>query len=320
MSMPRLAVSMSLTGLLVLKAGMVAGQDFPSKPIRIYTTTAAGANDLIARLVGSGLGDNVGWPVIVDNRPSALIAADIVAKAPPDGYALLVSTDNLWIGPFLQKVPYDPVRDFLPITLATTAPNTLVVHPSLPVKTVKDLIALAKAKPGQLNYGAGAIGASTHLASELFKYMAGVDIMFVPYKSSGTAVISLVGGQIQLMFGSAGTMSPHIKSGRVRVVAVTTPEPSALFPGVPTVAASGVPGYEAAQLAGIFAPARTPVATINLLNREIVRALNKPDVREKFMLSGMESAGSSPQDLAAKIKSEMSRLGKVIKDAGISAE
>ena len=305
--------------LMVLGAGATSGQDFPSKPIRIYTVTAGGVNDLIARVVGTGVSDYAGWTVVVDNRPTSPIAADIVAKAPPDGYSLLVSTDNLWIGPFLQKVPYDPVRDFLPITIATQAPNILVVHPSLPVKTVKELISLAKAKPGQLNYGAGAVGASNHLAAELFKVMAGVDILFVPYKSGGMAIISLVGGEVQLMFGSASTMSPHMKSGRIRGVAVSTAEPSALFPGVPPVAAT-LPGYETSSKVGVFAPAKTPAVIINRLNREIVQVLNQPNIKEKLVSMGVEVIGGTPQGSAATIKSEIGRWGKVIKDAGIRAD
>ena len=304
---------------MVLAAGATFGQDFPVKPIRIYTVTAGGVNDLIARVVGSGLGDYAGWTVVVDNRPTSPIAADIVAKAPSDGYSLLVSTDNLWIGPFLQKVPYDPVRDFLPITIATQAPNILVVHPSLPVKAVKDLIALAKARPGQLNYGAGAVGASNHLAAELFKAMANVDILFVPYKSGGQAIISLVGGDIQVMFGSASTMSPHMKTGRVRGLAVSSAEPSVLFPGVPTVAAS-LPGYETSSKVGIFAPAKTPAAIINRLNTEMVRVLNQAPIKEKLLNQGVEVVGTTPEGFAATIKTEIARWGKVIKDAGIRVE
>ncbi len=306
--------------IALLAASIVSAQDFPTKPIRLLTTTPGGANDHVARLVSTGVSENTRWSVVVENRPTALIAAETVSKGAPDGYALLVSTDNLWIGPYLQKVPYDPVRDFTPIARTTTAPNVLVVHPSLPVRNVKELIALAKARPGELNWGAGAIGSSTHLAGELFTYMTATKITFIPYKSSGTAMLSLVGGQIQLMFGSAGTATPYVKAGRLRLLGVSTSEPSTLVPGAPTIASAGVPGYEMGQVSGIFAAAGTPGPIINRLNQEILRALARPDIKEKFFNLGMDAAGSSPQEFASLIKADMARLGKMIKDANIKVE
>ncbi|MBI4190067.1 MAG: tripartite tricarboxylate transporter substrate binding protein [Betaproteobacteria bacterium] len=298
----------------------MSGQEYPARPIRFVTTGIGGSTDFAARNVAQGLTESVGWQIVVENRPTGFIANEFVAKAPPDGYVLLVNTDGMWIGPLLQKANYDPVLDFIPISLMSRSVNVLVVHPSLPVKSVKELIALAKAKPGELNYGAGAIGASTHIASELFKYMAGVNIVFVPFKSSGPSVIALIRGELQLMFATTGAITPHIKSGRVRALAVSTLEPSALAPGLPTIGASGLPGYQSASTAGAFAPAKTPATIINRLHQEISRVLNRPEVKERFFNGGVEVVDASPEQAAAAIKSEMARLGRMIKDAGIRVE
>ncbi len=307
-------------GLMALGAGVVVAQDYPNRPVRFVTTGVGGSTDLAARIMAQGLTDSVKWQVVVENRPTGVIASETVGKAPPDGYILLISTDGHWIGPFLQKVNYDPVREFAPISLMSRSPNILVVHPSLPVKSVKELIALAKAKPGELNYGAGAIGASTHLAAELFKHMAGVQIVFVPYKSSGGAALALVGGELHLMFATTGAITPHIKSGRVRALAVSTPQPSALAPGLPTIGDSGLPGYESASTAGAFAPVATPASLITRLHQEFSRVLKRPDVKEKFFNGGVDVVDATPEQAAATIKSEMARLGRMIKDAGIRLE
>jgi tripartite-type tricarboxylate transporter receptor subunit TctC len=243
-----------------------------------------------------------------------------VAKSPPDGYTLLLGSTSLWIGPLLQKAPYETLSDFSPISLTTRAPLLLVVHPALPAKSVKELIALAKAKPGQLNYSTTAIGASTHLSAELFKAMAAVNIVRISYKTTSMQQADLLSGQVQLSFGSGPSMAVHVKSGRLRGLAVTSPEPSPLLPGFPTVAASGVPGYEFEAIDGILAPAKTPAAIINRLNQEMVRFLNSSEAKERFLPSGVEASGSSPEQLAARIKSETAILGKVIKDAGIRVD
>jgi tripartite-type tricarboxylate transporter receptor subunit TctC len=218
-----------------------------------------------------------------------------------------------------DNVPYDPVQDFSPITLAVRSPNLILLHPSLPVKSVKELIALAKARPGALNDASAGAGSSTHIAAELFKAMTGVNIVRVPYKGTGPAVTALISGEVQLMFATAGSAAPHLKSVRLRALAVTSAEPSTLFPGLPAVAAT-VPGYEGVSILGIFAPAKTPAAIINFLHQAIVQVLNRADVKEKFFSIGVETVGSSPDEFAAKVKSEMNRLGRVIKDAGIRAE
>ncbi|MGZ5140309.1 MAG: tripartite tricarboxylate transporter substrate binding protein, partial [Burkholderiales bacterium] len=281
-----------------------------------------GGNDLAARTIGQAVASRLGQPWVVDNRGGAggLIAFETVARAPADGYTLLVYAGNLWTIPLLRKNVRYELKDFAPITWAARSPSTIVVHPSVPVYSVQDLIALAKARPGQLSYGAGGVGASTHLAAELFKSMAKVDILFVPYKGNGPAMNDLISGQVQMMFGTAGTVTPHIKSGRVRAIAVTSAEPSILAPGLPTVAASGLPGYESISIYGVYAPAGTPQAIIRQLNLAIVAVLNTPELRERFLNVGMETVGSTPEQLAAAMKADEARLRKVINEAGIRGD
>jgi tripartite-type tricarboxylate transporter receptor subunit TctC len=226
----------------------------------------------------------------------------------------------LWLAPFLRdNVNYDPIRSFSPVILIVNTPSVLVVHPSVAANSVKELIALAKAKPGTLNYGAGGPGTAPHLMAELFKIMAGVDIVRVPYKGVGFAVTDLLAGQVQVVFVTASAVAQHIKSGRLRALGVTSAQPSALNPGLPPIAAT-LPGYEAAAMFGLFAPARTPAAIVNRLNREIAAALARPEIKEKFISAGIETSGGPPEQFAATIKSEMDRMGKVIKAAGIRAD
>ena len=305
-------------GLMVMGAGAVSGQEFPTKPIRIVAGSPGGGGDLASRLIAQGISGPLGQQVIVDNRGNA--TGEIVSKALPDGYTLLVDSGGFWISPFIQKMSYDVVRDFSPLAMLTTSPNILVVHPSVAANSVKELIALAKAKPGTLNYGSAGQGSSPHLATELFRSMTGVNLVHVPYKGAGPAVIDLIGGQIQMMIGSAPSVTPNIKAGKLRPLAVTSAQPSALAPGLPTVAASGLPGYEAATLMGMFAPAKTPASVISRLNREIVRALNQPDIKEKLFNGGSEVVGSSVEEFAVKLKSEMAKWGKLVKDAGIKVD
>jgi tripartite-type tricarboxylate transporter receptor subunit TctC len=319
MLIKRFVAWMFSIGMMVLGAGIVFGQKYPNKPIRIVASAAGGSGDFAARLIAQGLSGALSQQVVVDNR-GGVIPGEIVSKAPPDGYTLLIDAASFWIGPLLQETPYDPVKDFAPVTLTDSAPNVLVVNPSLPVKSVKELIALAKARPGELNYGSSSTGSTPHLAAELFNMMAGVKIVRVPFKGSGPAVISLLGGQVQLMFATAGSVAPHVKSGRLRALAVASLQPSALAPGLPTIAASGVPGYEAVAFEGMFAPAKTPVAIIDRLNQEIVRVLNRAEVKERFFNAGVETVGSTPEEFAAAIKSNVAKWGKLIKDAGIRDE
>ncbi|MGH8661598.1 MAG: Bug family tripartite tricarboxylate transporter substrate binding protein [Burkholderiales bacterium] len=310
-----LAVAAALCG-----AGAAFAQAYPAKPIRMVVTGVGSGGDFAARLISQGVSPALGQQIIVDNRGSGNMPAEIVAKSPPDGYTLCLSAAPLWITPFLRKTPYDPVRDFAPVTLVVTSPNILVVHPSLPVSSVKELIALIRARPGALNYATSGIGGSGFLAAELFKSMARADMVRVNYKSGGLALTELMSGEVQLFFANAGAVAPHMKSGRLRALAVTSAKPSPLLPGLPTVAAGGLPGYELVSVQGIFAPARTPEAVVARLNQEIVPFLQRADLKEKFFAAGMEPLGSPPEALAATVQSEMNRLGKVIKAAGIALE
>jgi tripartite-type tricarboxylate transporter receptor subunit TctC len=317
--MRRLSLIVRIAGMMLIPIGAGYAQNFPSKPIRVVTTEAGSGGDFAMRLIAPSLTAGLGQQIVVDNRGSA--AMGIAAKAPPDGHTLVLYGSTLWLLPFMRdSLAWDPVRDFSPITLLVSAPNILVVHPSLPAKSVKELISLAKAKPGELNYSSGLAGTVSHLSGELFKAMAGVNVVRIPYKGTGPALNALLGLQVQLMFSAASAASPYVKSGRLKALAVTSAQPSALLPDLPTVAASGLPGYESTLPFAMFAPAKTPAPIIALLNKEIVRVLNEPAIKERFFSSGTEVVASSPEQLAATRKSEMARWGKVIKDAGIRDE
>ncbi len=304
-------------------AGIAYAQAFPTKPIRMVTSQAGNGFDIASRIIAERLSASLGQPVIVDNRGGAggVIAGEIVARAQPDGHTLLSYGNTIWQIGFMRKnVPFDPQKDFAPITIAVMAPNVLAVHPSIAANSVKELIALARAKPGQLNYGGGNTGSTAHLAAELFKSMAGVNLVHVPYKSTVQSVAALAAGEVQVMFPNVAAASPYIKSGRVKVLAVTTALPFAPLPGVPTVTSSGLPGFESAAIHGIFAPAKTPPAIIGRLNQEIVNVLNTPEVTEKFFGMGTLVVGSSPQALAATVRKEMETSGKLIGALGIRAD
>ena len=318
--MCRFTVAMFFTLGLVLEANVGLGQDYPNKPIRIVTTAAGTGSDFNARQVAQGIASSLGQPVIVDNRSSTLLSAEIVLRVPPDGYTLLVNGGSLWIGQLLQKTPYDVTRDFAPISQLVREVSVVAVYPAVPAKSIKDLIALAKAKPGGLNYASTSVGGPPHLAAELFKSMANVHVVGVFYKGGPPAIAALIAGEVQLMFPSAGSVSAHVKAGRLRALAVTSAQPSALTPGLPTVAESGLPGYEVVSMTGIFAPAKTPAAIIKQLNQEIVRVLRQPEVKERFLNAGVEAVGNSPEEFAAVIKSDMTRMGKLIKDADIKVD
>lgn len=304
---------------LLAAAGWAHAQSFPAKPIRVVTTVSGGGNDLVARLVQPKIAERLGQQLVVDNRGS--IGMELVAHEKPDGYTLLIAGGNLWTLQFLRKqVGWDAERDFVPITLAGTLPNIVVVHPSLPVKSIRDLIALAKKRPGDLNYSSGTTGVSTHLAGELFNIMAHTNIVRVPYKGGGPSMNAVIAGEAQVSFPNAGTVSPHIHSGRVRALAVSTARPSTLFPGLPTVASAGVPGYEWIAMIGFFAPAKTPPAIVELLNRELTHALKGQDVEERLRMSGIEVSANTPSEFGALIKADIARTAKVIRDAGIKGE
>lgn len=292
---------------------------FPTKPIRVITTVSGGGNDLVGRLVAPRVSERLGHQMLIDNRGS--LGPEVVAREKPDGYTLLIAGGNLWTLQFLRpQLGWDAERDFTPITLAGTLPNIVVVHPSLPVKNIRELIAFAKSHPGQLNYSSGTTGVSTHLAAELFNVMTRANLIRVPYKGGGPAMNAVMSGETQVSFPNAGSAMTHINSGRVRALAVSTAQRSALFPSLPTVAASGVPGYEWTAMIGFFAPAKTPRGIVDVLQREIARALTSADVKERLMASGLEVAANTPEEYAAMIKADIARTGKVIRDAGIKGE
>ncbi len=307
---------------LCLTATVSAQENYPTRPVRIVTAEAGGGGDFIARTLAAELAANLGQQFIIENRGAAggTIAANMVAKSAPDAYTLLFYSGFVWTLPLMKSVPYDPVKDLAPIALVARAPNILVVNPALPAKSVKELIALGKSRPGDLSYASSGSGGTPHLAAELFKGMAGINMVHVPYKGQAQAITDLIGGQVQVMFPNAASAAPHLRSRRLRALAVTTPEPTALAPGLPTVASAGLPGYESVVMFGLFAPSAVPVALSRRLNSETLKILGKPDVKEKLFKAGVDTAGSTPEQFAALIKAEIVRLGKVIKDAGIRAD
>jgi tripartite-type tricarboxylate transporter receptor subunit TctC len=310
-----------LAAVLPLLAPGVRAQTYPTKPIRLLTAQFGGGSDLAARMIAPGLSTRLGQQVVVDSRVGGSIIADVAAKAAPDGYTLVCYSGTLWVLPLMQAKPsYDPLRDFAPITLVGTSPMVLVVHPSVPAKSVMELIALAKARPGELNSATGPVGATPHLASELFKSMAGINIVHVAYRGVGAAVNDLLGARVQMMLPNAGAVIQHIQSGRLRGLGVGSAKPSVLLPNLPTIASAGLPGYEAVASYGVFAPAGTPAPIVKRLNEQIVNVLTSPEVKEKLFNTTTEVVASSPAGLTAHMKSEMARLGKVIKAANIRAE
>ena len=302
----------------------VFAQSYPARPIRmIVAYPPGGGTDIVGRMMGQKLGENLGQTVVVDNRGGATgnIGTEIAARATADGYTLLMGNvaPNAINVSLFKKLPFDPVKDFAPVSLVAVTPNILVVQPSSPVKTVKDLIALAKSKPGTLNFPSAGVGSSSHLAGEMLKSMAGIDMVHVPYKGGGPALVALLSGQVQLMFATLPAAMPHVKSGKLRPVAVTTSHRSQALPELPTIAESGVPGYEAATWYGLLAPAGTPKAIVDRLHAEIVKIL-ATDTRQRLAAQGFEPAGTTPAEFAGYIKSEIVKWGKVIKDAGIRPE
>jgi tripartite-type tricarboxylate transporter receptor subunit TctC len=302
-------------------AAKAASQDYPTKPVRLIVPFPPGGGvDSVARILGQRLSETLGQNVVLDNRGGSggTIAAEIAAKSAPDGYTLFFGgSASHGITPHLyRKLPYDPVKDFAPVILVGSTPYILVVHPSVAATTVKELIALAKANPGKLNYASAGSGSTLHLTGELFKTMAGVDILHVPYKGSAPALTDLLGGRVQMTFNPAAVVSPHIKSGRLRALAVTSGKRTALAPELPTIAEAGLPGFEASGWYGVLAPAATPRGIVQKLNREIGSLIADKDFRGRLGSVGVDPAGGSPEQFAAYIASELAKWGKVVRAAG----
>src|SRR4051812_35793049 len=324
--MPNCRSRAALAALFLLAAVDAGAQTaYPAKAIRyVVPFPAGGPLDIVARAIGQDLNKAWGQPVIIDNRPGAggNIGADAVAKSPADGYTILMGAVSTHaINPTLySKIPYDPIKDFAPVTLITSVPNVLVVHPSVPVKTVSDLIALAKSKPGQLNFASGSTGSAGHLAGELFNSMAGVQMTHIPYKGAAPAVIDLIAGQVSLMFDNLASALPNMKAARVHAIAVTTLKRSPLVPDLPTISESGLRGFDVSTWFGIFAPAGTPPDIVNKLNTEVVRILHTAEMRERLATLGAEAVGNKPDEFLAFIKTEIPKYAKVIKASGAKAD
>lgn len=302
-----------------LGAGGLQAQSYPAKPVRMLTGSIGSGSDLVARLVATELSALLGQQVIVDSRPSGPALTVAAAKSAPDGYTLMVNATNLWISPLFGEVPYDTFRDFTPIITLARVPSLLVVHPSLPVKSVPELIKLARSQPGQLNMATGPNGGSQHIAGELLRSLAKVDIVRILYNNQSPATADTLSGQVQLTFGPTGTWAGHIKAGKVRALATTSLKRTIQNPELPTIAET-LPGYVAEGLNGLFAPARTPDTVIRRVNQETARVLDRPDIRERLLNIGQESVGGSAELLADTIKSDVARVSKLIKDAGIKPE
>ncbi len=313
------SISMLIAAAMMMPLAASA-QNYPERPIRMLATEVGGASDIAARLVSQYAAPMLGQSVVMDNHPG-VISIETAAKAPPDGYTLLFYGGTLWLLPFMRdSVPWDPVRDFAPVTIAVSSPLLLVTNPSLPVKSVNEFLALARAQPGKLNYATSGSGSATHLAAELFKSMAKLNIVRVSYKGSGIALNALVSNEVQLMFATKSSVDSYVKSGRLKALAVSSAKPSALAPGVPTISASGLPGYECISVLGLFAPAKTPPAIIQKLNKDYTSALAQQELKEKFFKIGVETWGSTSEEAASVMKREMARMGKVIKEADIHAD
>jgi tripartite-type tricarboxylate transporter receptor subunit TctC len=309
---------------VMIAASASAQSDYPVKPIRfIVASPPGGPADFVARVIGPRLNTALGQSVVVDNRggASGIIGTDMVAKAVPDGHTLLLANAGLAINPSLfGRVPYDPVRDLAPVTQAISVSNTLVVHPSVAAKSVQELVALAKARPGQLTFASAGNGTSGHLAAELLKLMAGVNMTHVPYKGGGPALAELIGGQVNVLFSITLVAMPHVKSGRIRALAVTSGHRLAIVPELPTIAESGYPGYEVSGWFGVLVPARTSTAIVNRLHKEIVAGLNLAESRERLAGQGAEVVASTPAQFSEYIKSEMAKWSKVVREARIKVE
>ena len=311
-------------GCLALSATAATPDAYPSRPVRFVVPLAAGGGtDIVARLFAQKLSESWSQQVVVDNRPGAggVIGADIASKAPPDGYTLVMISSSHTVHPSMyKKLPYDTVKDFDPVSLLVIYPFLFVVHPAVPAKNVKELIALAKSKPGTVTYASSGSGSAAHLAAELLRSMAGLDFTHIPYKGSGPAITGLIAGEANLGFYSASATAQHVRNGRLRALATTGARRSTFLPELPTVAESGVPGYEASTWAGTLVPAKTPPAIIRRLHAEHIRILNLPDVKERIASLEFEPLGTTPEEFGKIINTEIAKWAKVVRESGAKVE
>jgi len=319
------AARLVLMALAAAAAGSAFAQaGYPSKPVRLVVpSSAGGGTDIVARIIAPDLSKRLGQQVVIDNRPGAgtMIGIEVAAKSPPDGYTLLMGLSTLAINSALyKKVPYDPQRDFAPITQAISSASIIVVHPSVPVKTLKELIAFARARPGQINYASAGTGTYPHMTMELFLSMAQLKMVHIPYKGTGPAMIDMVAGQVATMAATILTGMPQIRAGRLRPLGITSAARSPIVPDIPTVAEAGLPGYESVQWYGMLAPARTPRDIITRLHGEATRVLQQPEIKARFAGDGADPVGSSPEEFTRYIQSELTKWAKVARDAGIQQE
>jgi len=309
---------------LLFSVASVMAQQYPTRPVRIIVPQSPGAStDITARLVAQGLNEAFKQPVIVDNRPgsSGIAGTEMVARAAPDGYTLMVVASSFSINPALdRKLPYDSIRDFTTVTQLSKFPNMLAAHPSTPVKTLQDVITLAKAKPGQVTYASAGVATGTHMTAELLRYMTKIDLLHVPYKGGGPAMTAAMGGQTQLLVATSVGLLPHVRSGKLRAIAVTSAKRSSAAPDVPTFAESGVPGYEHEPWNGMFGPAGMPKAVLAKVNAEVVRFLHSPEAKKVLEGDGADVVGSTPEQFGMVLKAEIAKWAKVAKAAGIKAE
>jgi len=322
--MSRELASRALAVCLAAVSGYSSAQDFPSKPLRLVVgSTPGGGTDISARLIAPKMSEQLGQQVVVENRPGATttIGVNYVVRSAPDGYTLLMGVSSLAINPhILKNVPYDALKDLAPVTQVLVAPNIMVAHPSLPIRTVKDLVAFARARPGQLNFAAGGAGSSQHLAIELFLYMTGTKIVHVPYKGQGMALIDVVAGQVSLMMANVISALPHVRSARLRALGVTGSKRTTVAPDIPTIAEAGVPGYEVLQWYGVLAPAATPREIIGRLHGVIAHAVQDPKIRERIVADAGEPVGNTPDEFSAILRADYKKWGDVIREAGIRVD
>lgn len=314
----------ALTIALLLACGGALAQAYPARPLRVVVPFApGGAVDLVARTVAPKLNETFGQAVVVDNRGGAggTIGTDIVAKARPDGHTLLVASMGVAVNAVLYpRLPYDTVKDLAPVTTLGEQPNIVVTHPAVAAKSLGDLLALARSKPGQVSYGSGGIGSNSHLATVLFTQMAGLEMLHVPYKGLGPAIAEVVGGQVQVVISNVSTAVPHVKSGRLRLLAVTAEKRFPLFPETPTVSEAGVPGYESSGWYGMWVTAGTPQSIVGALNREMTKILNAPAVQEQFSAQGLQPIPTSPEAFGRRVQEEIRKWGPVVKASGAKPE